>query len=127
MNYDYKNCTTYVQRWLTAVCSHNLNDVMEKYSKNGILIGTLAKTLLIGKPAIRTYFADFLRKPQLCGEINSSAVQVLSPSAFIVSGIYTFAYKEGSNPVMVPARFSFVFILEDGHWKIANHHSSKVP
>ena len=98
MNYHQKNCIAYVQRWLSAVCSHNLEDVMSKYSKNGILIGTLAETLLIGKPQIRSYFVDFLRKPQLCGEINSAIVQALSPTAFIVSGIYTFVYKEGSNP-----------------------------
>jgi uncharacterized protein (TIGR02246 family) len=122
-----KDCLGYVQKWLNAVCSHNLNDVMSKYSQNGILIGTIAEKILIGKPAIRTYFVDFLRKPELCGEINSSYVQILSPRSFIVSGVYTFAYREGTMPEIVLARYSFVFGLENNTWKIINHHSSKIP
>jgi uncharacterized protein (TIGR02246 family) len=127
MNSTYTTCVSYVQKWLDSVCTHNLNAVMSHYSQNGILIGTLAQKILIGKPAIRTYFVDFLRKPHLCGEINSADVQALSPTTFIVSGIYTFVYKKGSSPAIVPARFSFVFIQEGNGWKIANHHSSKVP
>tara|TARA_R110001592_G_scaffold142674_11_gene364938 strand:+ start:2031 stop:2345 length:315 start_codon:yes stop_codon:yes gene_type:complete len=101
---------------------------MDRYANhNAILIGTIAKKILIGKPQISSYFVDFLQKPDLCGEINTSYVQVVSSTSFIVSGVYTFAYREKSKRVIVPARYSFVFVLEHGKWKILNHHSSKIP
>ena len=114
-----------VQQWLQAICSHNLQSVLNKYSKKGILIGTLAKKILVG-PQIESYFVTFLQKPGLCGEINEYFYQNLG-SIRIVSGIYTFYYYEHQKRVTVPARFSFVFKKIGKDWLILNHHSSKIP
>lgn len=33
----------------------------------------------------------------------------------------------GSTGAKVKARYSFVYVYEDGQWKIAHHHSSQMP
>ncbi|MDO5098319.1 MAG: SgcJ/EcaC family oxidoreductase [Corynebacterium sp.] len=42
----------------------------------------------------------------------------------IDAGTYTFTYADGSK---VPARYTFIYGLEDGEWKITTHHSSAMP
>lgn len=41
------------------------------------------------------------------------------------SGIYEFTM--GASGAVVRARYSFVYVFEDGQWKIAHHHSSQMP
>jgi SnoaL-like domain len=41
------------------------------------------------------------------------------------SGIYEFTM--GSTGAKVKARYTFVYVYEDGQWKIAHHHSSQMP
>jgi hypothetical protein len=41
------------------------------------------------------------------------------------AGIYEFTM--GADGSKVKARYSFVYIYEDGEWKISHHHSSIMP
>ena len=41
------------------------------------------------------------------------------------AGVYKFTM--GVDGSEVEARYSFVYIKEDGEWKIAHHHSSAMP
>ena len=41
-----------------------------------------------------------------------------------VAGIYEFTFADGSK---VKARYSFVYVYEDGQWMISHHHSSLMP
>jgi hypothetical protein len=41
------------------------------------------------------------------------------------AGVYEFTMGATGDKVM--ARYSFVYVKEDGEWKIANHHSSAMP
>mgnify|MGYP003146750008 CR=1 FL=1 len=114
-------------QWLMAVCSHNATAVADKYASNGILVGTVAERIKVGRKDIKTYFDRFLQKPALCGRFENHIVQLFDGLA-INSGTYTFGWKEGEEEVFVPARFTFVYCYTpaDG-WKIANHHSSALP
>ena len=40
------------------------------------------------------------------------------------TGIYEFAFADGSK---VQGRYSFVYVFENGEWKISHHHSSIMP
>jgi len=40
-------------------------------------------------------------------------------------GIYEFAF--GATGDKVKGRYSFVYVWEDGEWKISHHHSSVMP
>jgi hypothetical protein len=41
------------------------------------------------------------------------------------SGIYEFTL--GATGDVVRARYTFIYVYEDGQWKIAHHHSSQMP
>merc|ERR1712241_332544 len=42
-----------------------------------------------------------------------------------MGGIYEFLC--GANGSKVKARYSFIYVYEDGEWMISHHHSSKMP
>merc|ERR1711937_1066596 len=72
---------------------------------------------------IKDYFVGFLKKqPQ--GKILSSNVQI-GNNWCQDAGIYEFTM--GSDGSVVKARYSFVYVYEDGQWKISHHHSSVMP
>ena len=66
---------------------------------------------------IKDYFIGFLqKKPQ--GEILESNV-IVGHNWCQDAGIYAGDKMKG--------RYSFVYVYEDGEWKIAHHHSSVMP
>jgi hypothetical protein len=72
---------------------------------------------------IKDYFDHFLElKPE--GKIVESFVSIGENWCKDV-GIYEF--KKGTDGSIVRARYSFVYIFEDGEWKISHHHSSLMP
>jgi len=112
--------------WLAAVCSHNPARVTNLYCTDGILIGTVAQQIKRGRPAIRSYFDEFLTNEGICGTFTSRMIQTY-PGWAIESGTYTFQWMQDGEQITVPARYSFVYRLTPGGWKIQNHHSSTIP
>ena len=78
----------YIQHWLDTVCKHNANDIVNLYAPDGVLLGTVAKTIKNGHGELMQYFNMFVTK-QPCGEIDSYYVQDYGDIA-IVDGTYTF-------------------------------------
>jgi uncharacterized protein (TIGR02246 family) len=97
--------------------------VTKRYSKEAVLLPTVSDIPRTDYDSIKNYFDAFLlRKPQ--GEVTDSFVTVGEGWAKDV-GIYEFTM--GDNGDKVKARYSFVYVFEDGQWKIAHHHSSMMP
>jgi len=72
---------------------------------------------------IKDYFVGFLKKkPQ--GEIKESYVTI-GDNWCQDTGIYEFTM--GATGDVVKARYSYLYIQEDGIWKIQHHHSSVMP
>ena len=72
---------------------------------------------------IKDYFVGFLKKkPQ--GEIKESYVTI-GDNWCQDTGIYEFTM--GATGDKVAGRYSFIYVYEDGQWKIAHHHSSVMP
>jgi uncharacterized protein (TIGR02246 family) len=116
----------YIQHWLDTVCKHNANDIVNLYAPDGVLLGTVAKTIKNGHGELMQYFNMFVTK-QPCGEIDSYYVQDYGDIA-IVDGTYTFELNNDyGGRDSVPARFTFVLRKINGGWKIATHHSSVNP
>ncbi len=66
---------------------------------------------------------NFLAKePQ--GVIDEANVRLLADNLAINSGVYTFTFGNGDR---VTARFTYLYRLVNGEWKIAEHHSSAMP
>lgn len=115
-----------LDNWLRVVATRNPDAVTNLYAYEGILIGTVAKRIKQGHKEIREYFQGFLAKDGLRGRTDSMLVQHLGPYV-ILSGTYTFQWREGWRTKRVKARYSFVFALMDRGWVIVNHHSSAIP
>lgn len=114
-------------RWMAAVCRHDIDAVVDFYAPSGILVGTVAQRIKHGKDDIRLYFAKFLAKDGLCGQFDNPAWVQRYPNWGIHTGTYTFKWQENGQGVVVPARYTFVWIMTPNGWRITNHHSSVLP
>jgi uncharacterized protein (TIGR02246 family) len=109
--------------WNTALDTLDSDCVAKLYAKNAVLLPTVSDTPRTDYDSIKDYFDNFLKlKPQ--GEIIDSFVTIGDGWAKDV-GIYEFTL--GATGDKVKARYSFVYTLEDGQWKISHHHSSAMP
>tara|TARA_R110000824_G_scaffold77734_4_gene196482 strand:+ start:1154 stop:1537 length:384 start_codon:yes stop_codon:yes gene_type:complete len=119
-NWFYSNSPTdFIQQWLDTVCTHDPQAIVNFYSQDGILVGTVAEKIKRGRKEIKTYFDEFVKKKP-CGKIISSQEQYMN-GVSIVSGVYEFDL----DGEIVPARFTFVIAKNDkGEYEIINHHSS---
>jgi uncharacterized protein (TIGR02246 family) len=111
------------QLWNNALATGDPNTVASRYSKNAILLPTVSDTPRMTKEQITDYFVNFLKmKPQ---GVITQGVTVSGEDWCKDAGVYEFTMGATGDKVM--ARYSFVYVKEDGEWKIANHHSSAMP
>merc|ERR1712176_1135453 len=107
--------------WNDALATLDPDAVAKRYAKQAVLLPTVSDIPRTDYDSIKAYFVDFLKKkPQ--GTILESYV-TSGPDWCMDDGIYEFDLL-GQK---VKARYSFVYRLEDGEWKIAHHHSSQMP
>lgn len=110
-------------KWNDALATLDSTTVAKRYTKNAVLLPTVSDTPRTDFALIKNYFDNFLLlKPQ--GVILESHVTVGDNWAKDV-GIYEFTL--GSDNSKVKARYSFIYLFEDGEWKISHHHSSAMP
>jgi len=111
------------QLWNGALATLDSSKVAARYSKEGVLLPTVSDTPRTDFDGIKDYFDAFLlKKPQ--GEIVESNV-IVGTNWAQDAGIYDFTM--GSDGSKVRARYSFIYVFEDGEWKISHHHSSVMP
>jgi len=109
--------------WNNALATLDPKQVAKRYAKNGVLLPTVSDTPRTDFSSIEDYFVNFLKlKPQ--GEILESHVTIGKNTCSDV-GIYEFSM--GATGKKVKGRYSFVYVWEDGQWKINHHHSSIMP
>lgn len=110
-------------QWNDALATENSTQVAARYSQRAILLATVSDTPRTTPELIKDYFDSFLlKKPQ--GVILEGYIAIGANWA-LDAGIYEFTMNaDGST---VKARYSFVYEVEDGHWKILHHHSSVMP
>ncbi|KAL7578685.1 hypothetical protein ACA910_009823 [Epithemia clementina (nom. ined.)] len=109
--------------WNDALATLNSDTVAKRYAKKGVLLPTVSDTPRTDYASIKDYFDNFLKmKPQ--GVILESHATVGVNWCQDV-GLYEFTM--GATGAKVKARYTFVYVYEDGEWKIAHHHSSMMP
>jgi len=109
--------------WNDALATGDSSLVASRYSKNGVLLPTVSDVPRDDFDGIKDYFDAFLmKKPQ--GEILESFVTIGTNWCQDV-GLYEFTL--GTTGDKVKARYSFIYVYEDGQWKIEHHHSSQMP
>jgi len=109
--------------WNDALATLDPKKVADRYSKNGVLLPTVSDVPRNDHPGIVDYFTHFLKlKPQ--GEILSGDI-LIGTNWAQDAGIYEFTM--GANGAKVKGRYTYVYVYEDGEWKISQHHSSVMP
>mmetsp|Transcript_21441 Transcript_21441/g.23828 ORF Transcript_21441/g.23828 Transcript_21441/m.23828 type:complete len:324 (-) Transcript_21441:156-1127(-) len=110
--------------WNAALASGDASQVAALYSKDAILLPTVSDKARTTPADIEDYFVQFLKsKPQ--GVIHDGVIVADTPNWAKDAGIYEFTM--GVSGQKVKGRYSFVYIHEEGEWKIAHHHSSVMP
>jgi uncharacterized protein (TIGR02246 family) len=111
------------QLWNNALATGDASQVAARYSKNAILLPTVSDTPRKTKEEITDYFESFLKiKPQ---GVITQGVTLSGEDWCEDAGVYEFTM--GATGEKVLARYSFVYVKEDGEWKIAHQHSSAMP
>jgi uncharacterized protein (TIGR02246 family) len=109
--------------WNDALATLDPKQVADRYSSDPILLPTVSDEPRTDYAGLEDYFTNFLQlKPQ--GEIIDGKIKI-GPGWCKDAGIYEFTM--GASGDKVKARYSYVYVYEDGEWKIAHHHSSVMP
>lgn len=110
------------ERWNKALQSQDPERVAHLYSRDAVLLPTLSDEPRTDHDSIVDYFSHFLQK-RPSGEISQREI-LIGCNMVQDAGLYNFRFLDGSN---AQARYSFIYVLEDGEWKISHHHSSLLP
>ena len=91
-------------------------------------MGTLSQIRRDEPDTIREYFKGFANKEGISVEFTDELLRDYGDVA-INSGFYTFSWMDNGKKIVVPARYSFVFLKEEDkeEWMILEHHSSLIP
>ena len=99
------------------------------FSPNALVFGTGSKELGTTKAEVVAYFTPaYNRKPRYKNEIISQQTIQIAASVWVLAGLYEFtSLATDGVKTVIPARFHFVVVRDDGQCKIAAFNSSRVP
>ncbi|MFZ9477680.1 MAG: SgcJ/EcaC family oxidoreductase [Gammaproteobacteria bacterium] len=112
--------------WNLALASLDPARVTSMYWPDAVLLPTVSNVPRTNSAAIQDYFEHFLQRfPR--GEITERVVHIGCNVAMDM-GLYVFSVMDANGRASsVSARYTFVYTLKNGIWKIQHHHSSAMP
>jgi uncharacterized protein (TIGR02246 family) len=111
-------------KWRDSLATLDSQQVAERNTRDGVLIPTMSATPRTGRPAVKEFYDSFvLNKPQVLKVLQSFVT--VNENWCKDLGVYEFRF--GTRGVIIEDRYSFLYVLEDGEWKITHHHSSALP
>lgn len=113
------------QTWQQAIVSRNAEKIAALYSSDAYLYPTF-DNMIDDHAALLEYFQKITLNNDLKVVFNKQHIQVYGNIA-INSGLYTFSYKQDGKVVIVPARYTFVYLHQGNAWLIIESHSSILP
>lgn len=119
-----------LREWATTYATNEGPRMSLLYTEDARLWGSVSREQTAGRPAISAYFARV--RPGATGidvRFGDFALRQLTPDVAVASGHYTFLRRlpDGSEG-QEPSRFNMVMLRgADGVWRIADHHSSRLP
>lgn len=107
--------------------TQNPDVMVPLFSKDAVLLPTVSGKMRTDAAGIRDYFVSFLKNKPF-GTITESETTIGCNMATRV-GNWTVKLTNPETGAVsdASARFSFVYVYEDGAWKIAHLHSSLRP
>jgi len=118
--------TAATRAWVEAYNSRDPQKILALYAPDAVFWGTSSPTLSDTPALIGEYFKNSPSQPNARVELGELKVRVWGDTA-ASTGSYTFTDTCDGQTVRRPARFSFVYRLQNGRWMIVDHHSSSVP
>ena len=112
--------------WVDAFNTGDAARIASLYDPEAVLIGTTAKQPVAGTAAITAYFREAAGGATARVALGEHRARAYGDVA-IDSGLYSFFFVRDGKPVLVPARYTFVYRKRGGKWLIVEHHSSRVP
>ena len=111
--------------WITTFNTRDPERIAALYAPDGILWGTVSKTIRTTPEEILEYFQESAAKrPKLRMVLGEHHVRLFGDIA-TNSGYYTSRNPVDGQEVVTPLRFSFTYRREGRRWVIVNHHSSR--
>lgn len=112
-----------IDRWSAAFNTNDPETIAKNYCSDAILLGTVSPVISEGTQAIIKYFTPTK------GTGNKNAIDerrsiIISDSAVVVAGFYTFTRMVEGKAVPGPSRFTMLVTKRGNEWCIAHHHSS---
>jgi len=117
-----KSAIQTLYKWKENFDSKNLENIVNIYSSNAILVSTFGD-ILQGREAIKKYFVGLFKKDNLSVTYLDTPIETQIDGSTMFTGIYNFSYIENGKKENVQARYSI--IVKDG--QIIKQHSSQVP
>lgn len=111
------------ERWNAALESGDPEVVVALYAPDSVLLPTMADGPLHAAADKVAYFRTFLAN-QPTGRVTTRHT-VIGDGWFVDSGMLTFHFAATQADIRV--RYTFVYALQRGEWRIITHHSSLVP
>jgi hypothetical protein len=114
------------ENWAEYLNSHQPARTAALYENHISLYATF-KVKVDNYRELVAYLTRLTNKKDFKVVFDEENIRIYGPTA-VNSGLYTFSYKDKeNNPVIVPARFTFVYTLTPQGWRIVEHHSSELP
>lgn len=111
--------------WISTFNTRDAKRIAALYAPDGILWGTVSKTIRTTPEEILEYFQESAaNRPQLRMFLGEHHVRLFGDIA-TNSGYYTSRNPVDGKEVVTPLRFSFTYRREGSRWVIVNHHSSR--
>jgi uncharacterized protein (TIGR02246 family) len=119
-----------LRAWAEAYATNEGPRAAALYTEDARLWGSVSREQTVGRAAIAAYFGRV--RPgatAISVSFGEFALRTLSDSVAVASGFYTFNRKRADGTdAPEPSRFSMVIVKgQDGAWRIADHHSSRLP
>ena len=122
-----KNTSYLLQNWVTAFNNEDLHNISHCYAEDALLWGTHATLLIQGREGVAQYFKAVFDSGRRVRSSILAQQSVVGQHSRIDQGSYSFASTPVTGPMVLTARFSFVWHLKAGGWQIQSHHSSVMP
>ena len=109
------------KKWIDAIHSKNLYNILDCYNKNHTFKGTLSKKVTYNKNHIDMYFSNLLQMKPSVTFIKSELKKI--DDMYFDSGTYVFTFPSSKQ---LNANYQFVYKMVDGTPKIVSHFSSSI-
>jgi uncharacterized protein (TIGR02246 family) len=115
-----------LSEWVQRVETGTVDDIVSLYDKDSVMLSAFAVAPMTSHDQLRGYYKKVVMEPNRKVDVTTQDVRQFGNVA-TNTGLYVFHFEQDGEPVDVPARFTFVYVLKDGKWSIISHHSSRVP